>query len=67
LARDIENLREPREPDPDECCGSGCFPCVLDVYYDALEKYELKRAELEEKMESDSRAIELQYEEEEEV
>lgn len=23
---------KPREPAEDECCGSGCIPCVWDVY-----------------------------------
>ena len=26
----------PEEPLPSECCGSGCEPCVLDVYQDQL-------------------------------
>ena len=30
----------PREPQPEECCGSGCVPCVYDVYWDRLERYE---------------------------
>jgi hypothetical protein len=30
----------PREPQPEECCGSGCVPCVYDVYWAALERYE---------------------------
>ena len=30
----------PREPQPEECCGSGCVPCVYDVYWDKLERYE---------------------------
>lgn len=30
----------PREPDPLECCGSGCDPCVYDLYWDALARYE---------------------------
>ncbi|MGH8704464.1 MAG: oxidoreductase-like domain-containing protein [Burkholderiales bacterium] len=34
----------PREPLPEECCGKGCTPCVLDTYAEALEKY---RAALE--------------------
>ncbi|CAD8096201.1 unnamed protein product [Paramecium primaurelia] len=31
---------EPDQPDPDECCGSGCQRCVLEVYYEKLEQYE---------------------------
>lgn len=30
----------PREPEPWECCGSGCEPCVYDRYWDAVERYE---------------------------
>jgi oxidoreductase family protein len=29
----------PREPELEECCNSGCEPCVFDRYYDALERY----------------------------
>ena len=39
----------PREPAPEECCGKGCTPCVLDVYAEALERYqaELRKAQAE--------------------
>lgn len=30
----------PREPEPGECCQSGCEPCVYDRYWDALDRYE---------------------------
>lgn len=30
----------PREPEPGECCQSGCAPCVYDRYWEALERYE---------------------------
>ena len=33
-------MEEPQPPEPGECCGSGCSPCVWDLYYDKLEKYE---------------------------
>ena len=29
----------PREPELGECCGSGCAPCVFDLYQEALERY----------------------------
>jgi hypothetical protein len=29
----------PREPDLEECCGSGCDPCVFDRYHEAFERY----------------------------
>src|SRR5690606_158813 len=34
--------RDPRplRPDPSECCGSGCNPCILEVYEDELAAWE---------------------------
>ena len=29
----------PREPDLDECCGSGCDPCVFDLYEQRLMRW----------------------------
>lgn len=29
----------PERPDPDECCNSGCIPCVYDRYDEAMETY----------------------------
>lgn len=31
--------RRPAEPDPADCCGEGCVPCVYDRYDEALERY----------------------------
>ncbi len=31
---------EPKEPDQTECCGSGCRPCVFDLYEEKLNEYE---------------------------
>ena len=33
----------PREPEPWECCQSGCDPCIYDVYWQAVERYETAR------------------------
>ena len=35
----------PRKPEPHECCGTGCIPCVMDIYEEELYEYEkaLKR------------------------
>ena len=33
----------PVEPEPGECCGSGCEPCVYDRYWDAMVRYEEAR------------------------
>ena len=30
----------PVEPEPWQCCGSGCEPCVYDRYWEDLERYE---------------------------
>ncbi len=30
----------PLRPDPDDCCRSGCVPCVFDLYADELARYE---------------------------
>ncbi len=30
----------PNKPDADDCCGSGCVPCVFDVYYDQLQNWQ---------------------------
>mmetsp|Transcript_58842 Transcript_58842/g.67041 ORF Transcript_58842/g.67041 Transcript_58842/m.67041 type:complete len:117 (-) Transcript_58842:154-504(-) len=45
--------RPPLEPDPDDCCGFGCHPCIYDMYYDDLQDHmeeidEWKLAQLEE-------------------
>jgi len=31
--------RPPDRPDPLECCGRGCSPCIFDYYDDALERW----------------------------
>ncbi len=28
-------------PEPEDCCRSGCVPCVYDLYDDALARYRL--------------------------
>jgi hypothetical protein len=30
----------PVRPERDDCCHSGCEPCVFDLYDEALERYE---------------------------
>ena len=59
LRKKLEHLvtkGQPEEPLPDDCCGSGCTPCVFDTYYDQLEKFEEKKDRLESKI--------LEYEDE---
>lgn len=31
--------RRPAEPDPAECCGSGCARCIFDVHDEAMQRY----------------------------
>jgi hypothetical protein len=31
--------RPPEKPHPEECCNRGCCPCIMDYYYDALERW----------------------------
>ena len=40
VADDDPPPQPPRSPDPDECCQSGCNPCVYDRYWDAYSRYE---------------------------
>ncbi|OBS76687.1 hypothetical protein A6R68_16869, partial [Neotoma lepida] len=35
---------KPVEPLPSQCCGSGCSPCVFDLYYRDLERWEAAQA-----------------------
>ncbi|MFM0499978.1 oxidoreductase-like domain-containing protein [Paraburkholderia caffeinilytica] len=30
----------PVQPDLDDCCHSGCNPCIFDLYDEALERYQ---------------------------
>jgi hypothetical protein len=34
----------PREPELEDCCGTGCVMCVFDAYQIAQENYELALA-----------------------
>jgi hypothetical protein len=34
----------PVEPALSDCCGSGCSPCIVDLYQDALDRYEVALA-----------------------
>jgi hypothetical protein len=31
--------RPPVEPDPGDCCGNGCDPCIFDFYEEARQHY----------------------------
>lgn len=31
---------KPSEPEPGACCQGGCDPCVFDLYWEAVDRYE---------------------------
>ncbi|XP_017781741.1 PREDICTED: NADH-cytochrome b5 reductase-like [Nicrophorus vespilloides] len=33
-------MEPPEKPDDEECCNSGCNPCIFDVYEEQLKKYQ---------------------------
>lgn len=33
-------MKRPVEPELEDCCRSGCIPCIFDLYADELERYE---------------------------
>ncbi|WP_435106014.1 oxidoreductase-like domain-containing protein [Arhodomonas sp. AD133] len=38
--------RRPVEPDLDECCGTGCDPCVFDLYEERLQRWRARCNEI---------------------
>lgn len=30
---------KPVQPDLDDCCNRGCYPCVFDTYDEAMDRY----------------------------
>ncbi|WP_345815024.1 oxidoreductase-like domain-containing protein [Paraburkholderia sp. PREW-6R] len=45
----------PLQPDLDDCCHSGCHPCVFDRYDEALDRYRTALAEWQARHERASR------------
>ena len=37
--RDDPPPRPPVAPDPGDCCGNGCDPCIFDLYEEARQRY----------------------------
>ncbi|GAU03777.1 oxidoreductase [Burkholderia stabilis] len=37
----------PEQPELEDCCNSGCSPCVFDLYDEALARYRIELAEWE--------------------
>ncbi|HVT37037.1 MAG TPA: oxidoreductase-like domain-containing protein [Nevskiaceae bacterium] len=40
------DLTLPPRPERPDCCGGGCAVCVLDSWYDELERWERECAEI---------------------
>ncbi|XP_049992132.1 NADH-cytochrome b5 reductase-like isoform X2 [Alexandromys fortis] len=51
---------KPVEPLPSQCCGSGCSPCVFDLYYRDLERWEAARARNDQSLLSGKQSSETQ-------
>ncbi|XP_041508950.1 NADH-cytochrome b5 reductase-like isoform X2 [Microtus oregoni] len=51
---------KPVEPLPSQCCGSGCSPCVFDLYYRDLERWEAARARNDRSLLSGKQSTETQ-------
>ncbi|XP_061099706.1 NADH-cytochrome b5 reductase-like [Conger conger] len=43
-AGDIWARLKPKEPLPSQCCGSGCHPCIFDIYQKEFEKWTRAKA-----------------------
>lgn len=43
-ANEHAKMEKPAPPAPNECCESGCTPCVWDVYYEALRQWQEQQA-----------------------
>lgn len=37
----------PQQPEPEDCCRSGCTPCVFDLYEEELQRYKERLAQWE--------------------
>ena len=40
-AADDPAPQPPQRPDSDDCCRSGCVPCVFDLHEEAMERYRI--------------------------
>lgn len=39
LKKPIDRPKEPRKPEDEDCCGTGCKNCVWNVYEQKMELY----------------------------
>ena len=38
-ATDDPRPEAPVQPELEDCCNSGCYPCIFDTYEDAMDRY----------------------------
>jgi hypothetical protein len=55
LPSDDPQPQPPVQPDLEDCCHSGCNPCVFDLYDAALERYQSALAEWEKRQKRPAR------------
>ncbi len=44
LQQESPRPQPPRQPALEDCCRSGCTPCVFDLYEDEMERYRARLA-----------------------
>ena len=44
LLQESPRPEPPRQPALEDCCRSGCTPCVFDLYEDEMERYRARLA-----------------------
>ncbi|SDR23909.1 Oxidoreductase-like protein, N-terminal [Paraburkholderia fungorum] len=51
ISVDDPQPQPPVPPELEDCCHSGCSPCIFDLYDDALERYRAALAEWKKRQE----------------
>ncbi len=51
-------MEKPIEPAPNECCESGCDPCIWDIYRKELRKWEKWQAAQQQKAAEEEQSAE---------
>jgi hypothetical protein len=47
LRKTVQVMKKPIEPSDEDCCGTGCVPCVFDAYEEKKAKYKVWLAKQE--------------------
>ncbi|KPI98017.1 NADH-cytochrome b5 reductase-like [Papilio xuthus] len=54
-------MKQPVEPSKEDCCNSGCNPCIFDVYEKQLRKYEIFLTHNELPVTTENGILQLEY------